>query len=301
MIKRWKADAMDIRVLRYFIAAVEAGSISGACSRVHVTQPTLSRQFMDLEEELGHKLFERSNRRLLLTPKGKLFYERALLITALFDRTKAEMKAEEELAGDIRIAAGETPCLRPLARAIARLREEAPLVSVVIVSGHEEIVRSELHSGVTDFGVFIGDVDLSQYGRISLKERNRWGLLTRRDGELAGKTSVHPEDLLRGPLVASLQASQNNELLSWLGKHAQEIRVAAHFNLLYNAYLLAEAGVGNVLALEGIINPEPKSNLVWLPLEPELSAGVSVAWVKDHVMTPAAERLLALLREEDAA
>ena len=177
---------MDIRVLRYFIAAVEAGSISGACARVHVTQPTLSRQFMDLEEELGHKLFERSNRRLLLTPKGKLFYERALLITALFDRTKAEMKAEEELAGEIRIAAGETPCLRPLARAIARLREEAPLVTVVIVSGHEEIVRSELHSGVTDFGVFIGDVDLLQYGRISLKARNRWGLLTRRDGELAG-------------------------------------------------------------------------------------------------------------------
>ena len=251
---------MDIRVLRYFIAAVEAGSISGACARVHVArvhvaQPTLSRQFMDLEEELGHKLFERSNRRLLLTPKGKLFYERALLITALFDRTKAEMKAEEELAGEIRIAAGETPCLRPLARAIARLREEAPLVTVVIVRG----------------------------------------------GELSGKTSVHPEDLLRGPLVASLQASQNNELLSWLGKHAQEIRVAAHFNLLYNAYLLAEAGVGSVLALEGIINPEPKSNLVWLPLEPELSAGVSVAWVKDRIMTPAAERLLELLREEDDA
>ena len=145
-------------------------------------------------------------------------------------------------------------------------------------------------------------LDLRQpKGRISLKARNRWGLLTRRDGELAGKTSVHPEDLLRGPLLASLQASQNNELLSWLGKHAQEIRVAAHFNLLYNAYLLAEAGVGSVLALEGIINPEPKSNLVWLPLEPELTAGVSVAWVKDRVMTPAAERLLALLREEDDA
>ena len=183
---------MDIRVLRYFIAAVEAGSISGACARVHVTQPTLSRQFMDLEEELGHKLFERSNRRLLLTPKGKLFYERALLITALFDRTKAEMKAEEELAGEIRIAAGETPCLRPLARAIARLREEAPLVTVVIVSGHEEIVRSELHSGVTDFGVFIGDVDLLQYGRISLKARNRWGIAFQDHAAFVGQNAENP-------------------------------------------------------------------------------------------------------------
>lgn len=95
---------MDIRVLRYFLAAAEQQSISGAAQKLHVTQPTLSRQFIELEEELGHTLFIRTNRKLHLTEKGKIFYERAQDIVNLFERTKAEIRAEDEMTGEIRNA-----------------------------------------------------------------------------------------------------------------------------------------------------------------------------------------------------
>lgn len=163
---------MDIRVLRYFLAAAEQQSISGAAQKLHVTQPTLSRQFMELEEELGHTLFVRSNRKLRLTPKGELFYERARSIVNLFDRTKEEIRAEGELTGDIRIAAGETPALGSLARAIARLQQEAPKVRFHIVSGAEAQVKSELHSGLTDFGVFVGIADTIGYSSIKLRQKD---------------------------------------------------------------------------------------------------------------------------------
>lgn len=180
---------MDIRVLRYFLTAAEQQSISGAAQKLHVTQPTLSRQFMELEEELGHTLFVRTNRKLHLTEKGKLFYERAQAIVSLFDRTKAEIRSDDEMTGEIRIASGETPALSSLARAIARLQKEAPKVRFHITSGAEAQVKSELHSGLTDFGVFVGIADTLGYSAIKFKQKDVWGLLT---VLLPGKNTLKP-------------------------------------------------------------------------------------------------------------
>ena len=292
---------MEVRVLRYFIAAVEAESISGAAERLGVTQPTLSRQFMDLEAELGHALFIRSNRKLRLTAKGERVYERAKSIVELCDRAKREMLEEDELAGEIRIAAGETPALKPLARAIKRLQAVAPKVRCTIVSGAEPTVKAELHSGVTDFGVFVGTADISSYSTLRLHAKDVWGVLTRADGPYAGKTRIEATDLVDEPILCSSQAFERNEFAGWLNYLARDLRVVGTFNLLYNAYLLAQAGVGHVLALRGIINPEPGSGVIWLPLYPKLEAEVIVAWEKQRRLSKPAQLLLDLLREEEAA
>lgn len=202
---------MNIRVIRYFIATVRAQSISAAAEQLYVTQPTLSRQFMELEEELGHKLFERSNRKIKLTPKGELFYARALEIVDLFDRTKAEVSAEDEVVGSINIAAGETPVIRFLARAIRRFHEQAPKVQCNFVSGSELDISSGLHNGTTDIGIFIGTVDLSDYNYIKLPEKDIWGLLTPIDGPLADKEFITVNDIVKVPLLCSRQALNNNE------------------------------------------------------------------------------------------
>lgn len=292
---------VEVRVLRYFIAAVEAESISGAAERLGVTQPTLSRQFMDLEAELGHALFIRSNRKLRLTAKGERFYERAKSIVELCDRAKREMLEEDELAGEIRIAAGETPALKTLARAIKRLQAVAPKVRCTIVSGAEPTVKAELHSGVTDFGVFVGTADISSYSTLRLHAKDVWGVLTRADGPYAGKTRIEATDLVDEPILCSSQAFERNEFAGWLNYLARDLRVVGTFNLLYNAYLLAQAGVGHVLALRGIINPEPGSGVIWLPLYPKLEADVIVAWEKQRRLSKPAQLLLDLLREEEAA
>lgn len=291
---------MDIRVLRYFLAAVQAESISGAAQRLHVTQPTLSRQFMDLEEEFGHKIFMRSNRKLRLTPKGELLYERARAIVALCDRTREEMRADEELTGEVRIAAGETPALRTLARAIRRLRDEAPKVRCHIVSGAEEEVRSAMHTGLTDFGVFVGTADLLDNASLKLRQRDVWGIITPRSGQLAGKSAVEAGDLAGIPLLVSRQSFERNEFDGWLNYMGDDLNVTGTFNLLYNACLLAEEGIGHVLALGGIVNLTEASGLVWLPLKPRLECEVTLAWDRDRTLSRPAARLLELLREEEA-
>lgn len=289
---------MDIRVLRYFIAAAEQQSISGAAQKLHVTQPTLSRQFMDLEEELGHALFVRTNRKLHLTPKGELFYERARSIVNLLDRTKEEIRADDELTGDIRIAAGETPALDSLARAIARLQSEAPNVRFHILSGAETEVKSELHAGLTDFGVFVGIADTAGYSSIKLKQKDIWGILTRVDGPFAGKAYIEASDLVGQPLMCSEQSFARNEFGGWLNDLKDDLNIVGTFNLLYNAYVLAAAGVGHVIALGGIINPTAASKLMWLPLRPKLECDVVVAWDRSRHLSPASERLITLLKEE---
>lgn len=291
---------MDIRVLRYFLAAAEQQSISGAAQKLHVTQPTLSRQFMELEEELGHTLFVRTNRKLHLTEKGKLFYERAQAIVSLFDRTKAEIRSDDEMTGEIRIASGETPALSSLARAIARLQKEAPKVRFHITSGAEAQVKSELHSGLTDFGVFVGIADTLGYSAIKFKQKDVWGLLTRLDGPFAGKKHIEASDLIGQPLLCSEQSYRRNEFDGWLNDLRADLNIVGTFNLLYNAYVLATAGVGHVLALDGIINPTAASGLVWLPLYPRLECDIVIAWNHSRNLSPASKRLIALLKEEEA-
>lgn len=291
---------MDIRVLRYFIAAVEAESITAAAERLHLTQPTLSRQFMTLEQELGHKLFVRSNRKLRLTAKGQIFYERARDIVELCNRTKREMLEEDELAGEIRIAAGESVALKTLARAIKCLQQAAPKVRCDIVSGAEATVKTELNSGLTDIGVFIGTAQTTEYFTLKLKTRDIWGVLTRVDGPFAGKTKIEAKDLIGEPILCSSQSYERNEFAGWLQPISKDFHVVGTFNLLYNAYLLAQAGVGHVLALKSVINPEPDSGVVWLPLYPKLEAEIIVAWDKNRQLTKPVQMLLNYLREEES-
>ena len=291
---------MDIRVLRYFIAAVEAESITRAAERLYLTQPTLSRQFMELEEELGHKLFVRSNKKLRLTAKGELFYERARSIVELCERTKREMLEEDDLEGEIRIAAAETAALRSLARAIKRLQSVAPKVRCHIVSGAEVTVKAELHSGLTDIGIFVGSADVTAYSTLRLRSKDQWGVLTRADGPFGGRNCVEPSDLVGEPILCSSQAFDRNEFAGWFGAALPKLRIVGTFNLLYNAYLLAESGVGHVLALKGIINPEADSGVVWLPLSPSLEAEVTVVWEKNRRLSKPVELLLNFLREEES-
>ena len=90
---------MDIRVLQYFLAVVREENITKAAQLLHITQPTLSRQLMGLEQELGVKLFSRNNHSVTLTEEGMLFRRRAEEIVTLSEMTKRELKQEAMLTG----------------------------------------------------------------------------------------------------------------------------------------------------------------------------------------------------------
>lgn len=284
---------MELRVLQYFLAIAREESITKAAEFLHITQPTLSRQIRELEEELGRQLFVRGSRKITLTEEGMLLRKRAEEITALLDKTESEIiSAGDAVSGDVFIGCAETEQMRFLIRAAKRMRDDYPDVNFHLFSGNEEIVAERLDKGLVDFALFIGQVSLEKYNYLALPREDVWGLVMRRDHPLAAKESVRPEDLPGVPLICSRQMIDNNEMSGWLGRDFRELNIAATYNLVFNAALMVEEGMGAVLTIEGLCGGQPDGGLCFRPLEPRVTAGLVFAWKKYQVFSRAAEKFL---------
>ncbi len=284
---------MELRVLQYFLAIAREESITKAAEFLHITQPTLSRQIKELEDELGRRLFARGSRKITLTDEGMLLRKRAEEITALLDKTESEIiSAGETIGGDVFIGCGETDKMRFLIRAAKSVRRDYPLVNFHLLSGYEETVAEQLDKGLIDFALFIGQVNLDKYNYLVLPLEDVWGLLMRRDHPLAEKRGVRPEDLAGVPLICSRQMLDNNEMSGWLGRDFRELNIAATYNLVFNAALMAEEGIGAVLTIDGLGVVYPGGAVCFRPLEPRMTAGLVLAWKKYQVFSRAAEKFL---------
>lgn len=293
--------AMDIRVLRYFVAVAEMKSISAAAESLFITQPTLSRQFKELEEELGKKLFERGSRQITLTEAGELFYQRALMILELFNKTKTEIAAEgHDITGTISIAMGESPVLEFLAKILTQLRELYPKLKFNIVSGTEDVVRYMLKTEVCDFGVMLSatELGLKDFSYLTLPLKNNWGVLTRPESVLYEKDFVTPSDLKGVPLLFSTQALKTEEFRSWLGASASTLNIVCTFNLPQNAYMLAEANLGDMVCLKDCVNLKKNSGMKFIPLKPSLEASAFLIWKRERTPTKAADKLIDYLKNK---
>ncbi len=283
------------------MAVAQEGNISRAAHLLHVTQPTLSRQLKDLEEELGCHLFIRKSHCIGLTAEGRLLRRRAEDILRLVERTRSEFCSPSQmLGGDVAIGAGESYAFRWLARAACELRRRHPHVVFHIYSGNKEDVAERLEKGVLDFGLFIQPADVSRYESLALPEKDTWGVLMRKDCPLAAQKEVTRKDLEGLPLLLSRQvmayAGADNALLDWFGGNADALHLAATSNLLYNVSLMVSEGVGYAIALDRLANCSAESPLCFRPLSPALSAGVDVVWAKGRPLSAAAKVFLQLLR-----
>ncbi|HIW59800.1 MAG TPA: LysR family transcriptional regulator [Candidatus Anaerobutyricum avicola] len=293
---------MEIRVLRYFLAIAREGSITNAANFLHVTQPTLSRQIRDLEEELGQKLFIRGSHSMTLTPEGMILRKRAEEIISMVDKTEAEFNSMENMVGgDIYIGSGETDVIKLVAQIAYELRVSYPGIHYHLYSGNSEDVTERLDKGLLDFGILIQPADISKYDYINLPARDTWGVIMRRDSPLAEKEVIRKEDLLGVPLICSRQAisgeRRGNEFAEWFGEDFDRLDIVTTFNLIYNAAIMVEAGIGYALTIDRIVNTAESSNLCFRPLEPRLDSGLNVIWKKYQVFSSAAELFLNKLRE----
>lgn len=290
---------MEIRVLQYFLAIARMESISKAADYLHITQPTLSRQIKELEEELGKTLFIRGNRKITLTDEGMYFRKRAEEIINLVEKTEAEMAGSNDvLSGEIYIGGGETEGMRLVAKAIKRVQEEQPLIKFHLVSGNAQDVTDRLDKGIIDFGFLIEPTDLTPYDFIRLPTSNKWGILMRKDSPLAHKDFVTANDLQELPLICSSQDMITNTLAKWLGNSSKKLNIVAKYNLIYNASLLVEEGVGYAFTLDNLVSTHKDSPLCFKPLRPPLTAGHSIVWKKYQVFSKSAEFFLEVLQEE---
>lgn len=292
---------MELRVLRYFLAVAREESISGAAEALHLTQPTLSRQLMDLEEELGKRLFHRGSRKVTLTEDGLLLRRRATEILELVEKTEAELQeTEAAVAGDICIGAGETDAMRLIARTAQAIRAEHPHIRYHLFSGNAQDVTERLDKGLLDFGILIEPADMKKYDCAKLPATDIWGVLMRRDSPLARQAAIRPDDLWSVPLLASQQTLLHHELSGWLGRAFEDLNVVTTYNLIFNAALMVEEGLGYALTLDKLVNTTGDSPLCFRPLAPKLEVGLDVVWKKHQVFTKAAELFLKRLRERDA-
>lgn len=289
---------MELRVLKYFLAVARTENISAAAEILHVTQPTLSRQLMDLENELGKVLFVRAHKKISLTEDGLLLKKRAEEIVELVNRTESELKNDDkEISGDVYIGSGETEGIRFIAKAAKQVRSSGYDVRFHIYSGHDTSVSQRIDKGLLDFGVFLEGAHVEKYDSIRIPYTDTWGVLMRKDSPLAEKEYIEPEDLWNLPLIVSLQADKNNELSGWLMRSREQLDIVATYNLLFNASIMVEEGLGYALCVDKIVRTDGGSILCFKPLRPARSASLDVVWKKHQPLSKPAELFLKCLKE----
>lgn len=290
---------MEFRVLQYFLAIAREETISSAANRLHITQPTLSRQMKELEGELGKQLFIRGNRKITLTEDGMLLRHRGEEIVSLVEKTEQEiMLSETTISGDIYIGSGETDGMRLIAKVIQKCQKEYPKIRFHLYSGNAQDVADRIEKGLLDFGILIEPADISKYDFIKLPTKDIWGVLMRKDSPLASQNKITANDIKSLPLICSNQEMVKNELTGLLGIDFDKLNIVATYNLIYNASLLVEEGNGYALGLDQLINTTGNSSLCFKPLEPRLEVGLTFVWKKYQIFSRASKYFLTMLRAE---
>ena len=294
---------MEIRVLKYFLAIANQGSITAAANSLHLTQPTLSRQIQDLEKELKQKLLIRGKYKVTLTPEGLMLKKRAEEIIEMVEKTKAEFNSINDIiSGDIYIGCGETDSMKYIAIVMKELRDKYPNIKFHIHSGNAEDVTEKLDKGLLDFGLLIQPIDLSKYDYITMPQKDIWGVIMPKNSPLAKKNVIKIDDLIDVPIIASRQMSKKysaeSGFLNWFGEKFDYLNIAATYNLVYNAAIMVDNGIGYAITLDKLVNITNNTNVCFRPLSPKLESGLDIVWKKNQVFSPAAKLFLQKLKEK---
>lgn len=279
---------MELRTLRYFLAAAQEANISRAADILHITQPTLSRQIMDLEKELGTTLMLRGKHGLTLTDEGIFFRQRAEEIVELADRLEqAFAERNADVSGLVAIGASEAVGSRLFARLIKQFYEKYPLVEFHLYNETADNIKDRLDKGLVDVGLLLEPVDTAKYDFIRLSQKETWGILMRDDHPLAGREFITPEEIAAYPLILPLRERVRAEILNWLKQEEKDLHTPLSYTLLSNAALLVEEGLGCAFCLDGALAIHSSPHLRFIPIHPEHTTRSVLIWKKNHLFSPA--------------
>lgn len=285
---------IETRLLNYFLAVAREENITRAAQSLFLTQSTLSKQMMELENQLGRQLFIRGKRRTTLTEEGIYLKQRAQEILELIDATESAFHSDgRALSGDITIGCAETAAMDTLTERFAEFHRLHPDVKLHIQSGDADMVLERLDRGLADLGLLLGPVQQEKYDYRKLPQKETFGLLMPKDCELAKQRTVHLNQLKTLPLILAEQTFLGHRELEWFGSDYSSMNIVATYTLIYNATFLAERGVGYVLCLDRLVNTKGR-NLTFRPIVPRLSAELFLVTKKYQVFSPAVKQFLTL-------
>lgn len=284
---------MEIRVLRYFLTVVREQSITKAADVLHITQPTLSRQLAQMEDEIGVRLFERGSRKITLTNEGLLLRRRAEEILQLVDKTEKELiEQDEQVEGKITIGCGEIGAVRLLPDLFESFHEKYPLVTFDIYSATADHVKEQMDRGLVDIGLLLEPIDIERYDFIRLDMKERWVVVMRPDCSLAEKEYVTAKELSKLPLIMPRRLKVQSELASWFGDYYDGLNVLFTSNLNTNAAVMVSRGLGYSIVIEGMMPFWDQSKITYRPLYPPLTATSVLAWKRGQPFSLAATKFI---------
>ncbi len=280
---------LELRTLRYFLAAAQEKNITRAADILHVTQPTLSRQMMDLERELGVTLMLRGKNGLTLTDDGIFFRQRAQEIVELADRLeKSFVERQNDISGMVVIGASEAVGSQTLAKLIKEFSEKYPAVQFTLYNETVDNIKDRLDKGLVDIGLLLEPIDVTKFDYVRLSRQDTWGLLVRDDHPLTEKESLAADDIVPYPLILPLRDSIRTEILNWLGREEKELKIPLFYTLLSNAALMVAEGLGCAFCMDGALAIRSDPRLRFIPLEPRRMTHSVLVWKKNNLFSPAA-------------
>ena len=288
---------IETRLLQYFLAVAEEQSITRAAEFLHISQPTLSKQMMDLEASLGKKLLIRGKKQITLTEEGEYLRGKAREIIELISQTESAFHdSDTGMGGDVSIGCGEFASIYPLMRDIQNVQFQYPDIHTHFFSGNAELIIERMDKGLVDFGILLEPSFNDKYEYFKLSMEEAWGLLMREDCPLAAKKTITRGDLSSVPLIMPSQGSNSGKLSAWLNQTPESVAPVATYNLIYNASLMVAAGIGYALCISGIANTSEESPLTFRSLEPALYSGVYLVCKKYQTFSKPAKLLMERLK-----
>lgn len=284
---------MEIRVLRYFLTVVREESITKAAEVLHITQPTLSRQLAQMEEEIGVRLFDRGTRKIRLTNEGLLLRRRAEEILQLVDKTEKELvEQEEQVEGKISIGCGEVASVQMLPDLIRNFHQKYPFVTFDLFTATADLVKEQMDKGLLDLGLLLEPIEMGKYEFIRLDMKERWVVLMPPDDPLARKKYVKADELAELPLILPRRMQVQSELASWFGDYYKNLNILFTSNLSTNGAVMVSRGLAYSLVIEGAVPFWDSSKIVCRPLYPELMAACVLAWKREQPFSLAATKFI---------
>ena len=293
---------MEIRVLEYFLTIAKEGNITRAAQKLHITQPTLSRQLSELERELKTQLFIRGKRSIVLTESGLLLMQRATELLKLVAKTERDLlESHGELVGTIAIGCVESTASKLLVQWIKSFRESHTNVVFDIVSGTGDDLREKLDRGMIDLAILLEPIETAKYDSYRLNAYERWGVLLPIDHKLSNLNQISIDQLKTIPLVVSSRSIVQDELKRWLGVGQEELNIVARQSLITNTLLLLKENIAYPISIEGALTIRNDSQIRFIPLYPERLTGHVLAWKKNQLMNPITRLFLQYINDASKA
>lgn len=288
---------LEIRLLKYFLAIARELNITRAAESLFISQSTLSKQMMQLEEEIGSKLYIRGGKNLELTEEGEYLKTKAIEILSIVDSTEENLKSSKEnISGDIWIGCGESIAMEEILKVFAALKEEYPNIKIHIHSGDSNSIESMLENGTIDMGLLIGPYKQSKYDYFDIKRQDRYGILIPQDSDLADHPTINIDQLKELPLIVSNQSYSGNQEFDTYGINYDLLDIVGTYNLINNATYMVEQNIGYALCLDRLVNTANR-NLEFKAIDPEISVNLYLVSKKYKTHSPAMKVFNEYLRD----